>query len=111
VWTLRAHGRRAVAEHVAEHEHRWLLRRQMLKANDERQLDRLLRFVASLWAGRLVGYVLKQDVGVGLQPDRLAVAGGVRTSRSSVAAPRRGAGSPAGHRGNGSSHPVQPDTD
>jgi hypothetical protein len=32
----------AEAEHVAQHEHRALLRREMLTADDERQRDRLL---------------------------------------------------------------------
>ena len=36
--------RRAVAEHVAEHEHRALVRRQVLQADDEGESDRLSRF-------------------------------------------------------------------
>ena len=65
----------AVAQHVAQHEHRALLRREMLKADDERQRDRLLRLVARLRSGSLVRHALEQDVGVGLEPDRLAPAG------------------------------------
>src|SRR5437588_2800962 len=49
----------------------------MLKADDEPQVDRLFGFVASRRAGSLVRYALEQDVGEGLQPDRLAVAGGL----------------------------------
>ena len=62
-------------EHVAQHEHRPLLRRQVLEADDERQRDRLLGLVARLGAGSVVRDPLEQHVGVGLEPDRLAVAG------------------------------------
>ncbi len=65
----------AVAEHVAEHEHRPLLRREMLEADDERQPDRLLGLIARLRSGRLVGNALQEHVGVGLEPHRLGPAG------------------------------------
>ena len=64
----------AEAEHVAQHEHRALLRREVLEADDERQRDRLLGLVARLRSGRVVGDALEQHVGVGLEPDRLAAA-------------------------------------
>src|SRR4051812_23844766 len=67
--------RGAEPEHVAQHEHGALLRREVLQADDERQRDRLLRLVARLRAGRVVGDAVEQDVRIRLQPDRLAVAG------------------------------------
>ena len=47
----------------------------MLQADGERQRDRLVGLVARLRSGGMVGDALEQDVGVGLEPDRLAVAG------------------------------------
>src|SRR5437763_16714896 len=49
----------------------------MLKSDEEPQLDRLFGLVARLRPGSLVRDPLQQDVGEGLQPDRLAVAGGL----------------------------------
>ena len=93
--------RGAEAEHVAQHEHRALLRREVLQADDERQRDRLLGLVARLRSGSLVRDALEQDVGVGLEPDRLARSGSARASRSSAAGPPGGAGSPAGRPASG----------
>jgi pfkB family carbohydrate kinase len=67
--------RGAEPEHVAQHEHRALLRREVLQADDERRRDRLSRLVARLRSGSLVGDAIEQDVWVRLEPDRLAVAG------------------------------------
>ena len=65
----------AEPEHVAQHEHRALLRREMLQADDERQRDRLPGLVARLRSGSLVRDALEQDVREGLEPDRVPVAG------------------------------------
>ena len=75
----------AEAEHVAQHEHRALLRREVLKADDERQRDRLFGLVARLRSGSVVRDALDQDVGVGLEPDRLArrVGSGISVIRGS----------------------------
>lgn len=56
----------AVAQHVSQNEHRTLVGRQHLHRGDECQRDRLTRFVTTLWAGRLVGYSVKEQVGIGL---------------------------------------------
>ena len=90
----------AVAQHVAQHEHRALLRREMLKADDERQRDRLLGLVARLRSGSLVRDPVEQDVGVGLEPDRLAPAGRLG-HLGHRAGPPGGAGSPAGRPASG----------
>ena len=65
----------AEAEHVAQHEHGTLLGREVLKARDERERDCLLGLVACVGAGGVGRNVIQQDVGVGLEPDRLAPAG------------------------------------
>jgi hypothetical protein len=65
----------AEAEHVAEHEGRALLGREMLKTRDERQRDCFLGLVARLRSRRGVGDALQQDVWVCLKPDRLGSAG------------------------------------
>jgi len=72
-----ASGRLAGAEpeHVAQDEHGALLRRQVLQTNDERQRDRLPGLVTGLRSRSCVGDALEQDIGVGLNPDRLAVPG------------------------------------
>ena len=67
----------AEAEHVAQHECRALAGRQPLQRDDERKLDRLPGLVARRRPGGAVGDVLEQDVGVGLEPDRLAPSGGL----------------------------------
>ena len=92
--------RGAVAQHVAQHEHRALLRREMLEADDEGERDRLLGLVARLRSGGLVRDPLEQHVGVGLEPDRLAPACRLGQRRS-AAGPPGGAGSRAAHRGSG----------
>ena len=69
-------GRRE-AEHVAQHEHAALARRQVLEGRDERQSDRLGRFVAGLGPERDVADAVEQHVRVRLQPYRLAEAGGL----------------------------------
>ncbi len=82
----------AVAEHVAQDEHRTLLRREVLQADDEGQCDRLPGLVASLGAGSRVGDPLEEHVGIGLEPDRLVPARrlGQRARRPLVgAAPAR----------------------
>jgi hypothetical protein len=56
----------AEAEHVAQHEHRALLRWKVLKADDERQRDRLFGLIESLGSGSFVRDALDQEVGVGL---------------------------------------------
>ena len=55
--------RGAEPEHVAQHEHRALLRREVLQADDERQRDRLFRLVARVRSGSVVGDAVEQDVG------------------------------------------------
>ena len=90
----------AVAEHVAQDEHRTLLRREVLQADDEGQCDRLPGLVARLRPGSRVGDPLEEHVGVGLEPDRLVPAR--RLGQRARRPPRRGgAGSPAGHRASG----------
>ena len=56
-----------------EHEHRALLRREMLQADDERERDRLLRLVARLRSRASSGSP-PAGVLVGLQPEHLAPA-------------------------------------
>jgi hypothetical protein len=46
-----ARARPVKAEHVAQHEHRPLVRREMLKCRDEREPDRLAHLVARLRSG------------------------------------------------------------
>jgi hypothetical protein len=46
------------------------LGREVLKADDERQRDRLLGLVARLWSGRLVRDPVEKNIGVGLKPNR-----------------------------------------
>jgi hypothetical protein len=60
------------------HQDRALLRRQMLKADDECERDRFLGLVASVRSGSLVRDALDQDVRERLEPDRLAVPGWLR---------------------------------
>src|SRR5919204_33048 len=64
----------AEAEDIAQHEHGALLRREALKADDERERYRLLGLVARLRSGGLVRDALEQDVRVRLKPDRLGPA-------------------------------------
>ncbi len=102
--------RGAVAEHVAQHEHRALLRREMLKADDERQRDRLLGLVARLRSGSLVRDPLEEDVGVGLEPDRLAPACRLRHLGHPLG-PRAAPARPQGIQRAVGGDPVQPGTD
>ena len=101
----------AEAEHVAQHEHRALLRREMLKADDERQRDRLFRLVARLRSGSLVGDALEQDVWVGLEPDRLAVAGRLGHLGHPLQVFRAAPARPQGIQRAVGGDPVQPGTD
>jgi hypothetical protein len=78
------HLGRAEAEHVAQHEHDPLARREPLEAGDEREPDRLARLVARIRLARAVDDALEQSVGVGLEPERLAATGGLRRPRSLV---------------------------
>jgi len=68
----------AEAEHVTQHECCALAGRQALEGDDERKLDRLPGLVARRRPGGAVRDVLEQDVGVGLEPDRLGPACGRR---------------------------------
>jgi hypothetical protein len=61
----------AEAEDIAQHEHRALAGRQGLESDHERELDRLLRLVSCVRPRRRVGDSFEQDVGIGLEPDRL----------------------------------------
>ena len=60
--------RRGEAEHVAQHQDRSLLRRQVLQARDERQRDGLPRVIPGL---RARGHVAEQHLRVGLKPPRV----------------------------------------
>jgi len=51
--------------------------RQSLQAGHEGEPDRLACLVAGTWLVRLIGDVLEQRVGVGLEPDRLAQPAGL----------------------------------
>src|SRR5205823_3360016 len=64
----------AEAEDIPQHEHGSLLRREMLKTNDECQGYRLLGLVAGLRSGSFVRDSIEEHVGIGLEPDRLAPA-------------------------------------
>jgi hypothetical protein len=67
-----------VAEHVAQHERGALAGRQVLEGDDERELDGLPGLVARLGLLGAVGDLLEQHVGVGLNPDRLNPARGLK---------------------------------
>src|SRR5213075_878701 len=99
------------AENVAEDEHRALWWRQMLKADDEPQFDCLFGLVASLRAGRLVGDALQHDIREGLQPDRLAVAGGLGHLGHPLQVLRAASGRPERIEGAVGRDLVQPGTD
>jgi hypothetical protein len=66
---------RPVAQDIAEHEHRALLRGQMLKADDERQLDRFPGLVARSRTRSVVSDSLEENIGVRLDPQRFAPIG------------------------------------
>ena len=87
----------AEAEHVAQHEHRSLLRREVLEADDERQGDRLLGLVARLGSGGFVRDAIEQRIGVGLEPDRLGPARGLGHLGHAAASLPGGGGSHGGH--------------
>ncbi len=76
------HLGRAVAEHVAQHEHGALTGRHALEPGDEGQAHGLPGLVAGVGAVGAVGQALEQRVGVGLQPDRLAPARRLRLGRA-----------------------------
>ena len=59
-------------QNVAQDEDRPLARRQELECADERERDRLCCLIPCLWARRGFGELLKQYVGVRLEPDHLA---------------------------------------
>ena len=101
----------AEAEHVAQHEHRALLRREVLQADDERQRDRLFGLVARLRSGSLVGDAVEQDVWVGLEPDRLAVAGRLGHLGHPLEVFRSAPARPQGVQRAVGGDPVQPGTD
>src|SRR3954470_1313636 len=67
--------RGAEPQHIAEHEHRSLLWRQMLEAGDEGQRDRLLGLIEGVRSRSVVRDALEKDIWVRLEPDRLAVTG------------------------------------
>ena len=67
-----------IAEHVTQHEHGHLTRRQELEGGHEREGDRLALFVASRGVGRPVDHAVEECVGDGLEPDDLAEARGLR---------------------------------
>ena len=101
--------RRAIAENVSEHEDGALLRREMLQADDECQRDRLLCLVARVGSGSLIRDPVKENVGVGLQPERLHPAGRLGHLCHALAlraAPAR----PQGIEGAVGGDPVQPGT-
>jgi hypothetical protein len=64
-----------VAEDVAKDQDRALPWGQLLQGDDERERDRLPGLVPCLRSRRLVGEPVEEDVGKGLQPRQLAVAG------------------------------------
>src|ERR1039457_6013007 len=71
------HLRCAEAEYVAQHEHRALARRQVLKPGRERECQRLPGLVARFRPGRGVRQIFEQSVGVRLEPGWLGPAGGL----------------------------------
>ena len=83
----------------------------MLEADDEPQLDRLLGLVASLRPGSLIRNAAEQGVGVGLQPHRLGVAGGLGHLGPALQILRAAPGRPERIEGAIGRDPVQPGTD
>jgi hypothetical protein len=65
------------AEDVAEDERAPLAWWEVLERGHECERDGFARFVACLGPGCVVVWAVEQDVGVGLEPDRLAAAGGL----------------------------------
>ncbi len=65
-------------QHVAKHEHGALAGREAMKRGEERERYRLAGLVAGLRTGRAVDDAFEQRVGIGLEPQHLAVAGGLR---------------------------------
>ena len=59
-------------EHVTEHQHGQLSRRQELESGHERQRDRLGLFVTGFWACRQSDNTLEEGVGVWLEPGNFA---------------------------------------
>jgi hypothetical protein len=100
----------AKTEHVAQHEYGTLLGREMLKARDERQRDRLLGFVARVGPRGVVGDAVKRNIREGFEPDRLRPAGRFRHLSHPLAFRSAPARSQGIHRAVGGD-PVQPRTD
>src|SRR5581483_12472074 len=65
-------------EHVAEHEHGALAGREAMKRGEERERYRLAGLVAGLRTGRAVDDAFEERVRIRLEPQHLAVAGGLR---------------------------------
>src|SRR5205809_1036869 len=61
--------RRTESEDVAQYQDRAVTRRQALQSGDERESDRLPRFVPSLGLKCVIGNAFEQNVWVGLEPD------------------------------------------
>ncbi len=77
---------RPKAQNVAQHEYGALVGRHALQPGNERERHGLLGLVAHLGAVGAVGHALEQGVGVGLEPDRLAPARGLRRVGRAVSA-------------------------
>ena len=77
-------------QHVAKHEHGALAGREAMKRGEERERYRLAGLVAGLRTGRAVDDAFEQRVGIGLEPQHLAVAGGLRGGGCRPGPPSRG---------------------
>ena len=107
------HLRRPEAEHVPEHEHRPLPRRQVLHRGDERQRDRLLGLVPRLRARRPSRAAPSSSAsGIRLKPQRLAPPSrlGGHERRPGRLRPRPAAAGPQRVQAPVGRDPVQPGT-
>jgi hypothetical protein len=72
---------RGEPQHVAEHEHGALARREAMERGEESERYRLAGLVAGLRTCCAVDDAFEQRVGIGLEPQHLAVAGRLRGGR------------------------------
>jgi hypothetical protein len=98
-------------EHVAQHEHRSLLRREVLEPRDKGQRRRFLGLVAGVRTRGVVGDAVEQDVGVGLEPDRLGAACRLGDRRHSPGLLRAASARPQRVERTVGRDPVQPGAD